>query len=148
MANLGRFSSILFDYESSYRLGGAEEWNEVVRGCWYMNAYAHGAYEEHSIEDYLTTDAVFISTVHQAKGWSGRWFLSSVESPIPSMRAGKEKDRLLPRSLFDAKRYRSIERRKLFYVETRAKRIIITYFRTNQSKRKHSFCRPTYLWKS
>ncbi|NLY05404.1 ATP-dependent DNA helicase [Candidatus Sordicultor fermentans] len=143
MANLGRFSSILFDYESSYRLGGAGvEWNEVVRGlCWYMNAYARGAYEEHSIEDYLTTDAVFISTVHQAKGleWPVVFVSSVVNARFPSMRAGKEKDWLLPRNLFDAKRYEGSieEERKLFYVAlTRAKNVLcVTYFRTNRSKK-------------
>mgnify|MGYP001248232629 FL=1 len=143
MANLGRFSSILFDYESSYRLGGTRiMWPEAMRGlCWYMNAYARGAYEEQSIEDSPGADAVFISTVHQAKGleWPVVFVSSVVQHRFPSMRAGKEKYWLLPRNLFDAKRYEGSieEERQLFYVAlTRAKNVLgVTYFRTNRSKK-------------
>ena len=137
MANLGRFSSLIRDYEISMRLGGrAPHWKSEVKGlCWYMNSYANKAYEEQTAEDIRQINAVQITTVHQAKGleWPIVFVPALVKGRFPSSMAGREKSWMIPRDLFDVKRYEGSveEEKRLFYVAiTRAKdSAILSYFR-------------------
>jgi DNA helicase-2/ATP-dependent DNA helicase PcrA len=146
MANLGRFSSLLADYESSIRLGGNEPgWVNAVKGlCWYMNTYASGAYEEQPSEDIRGIEAVQIMTAHQAKGleWPIVFIPSMVDRRFPSSRMGSEQKWYLPRDMFDVRRYENEleDERRLFYVAiTRAKDILcVTYFRRMSKKRRRS----------
>lgn len=137
MANLGRFSSLLADYESSIRLGGNKpDWISVVKGlCWYMNTYATGAYEEQPSEDIRGINAVHIMTVHQAKGleWPIVFIPAMVGRRFPSSKIGLEQGWYVPRNMFDVKRYEGEieDERRLFYVAiTRAKDLLcISCFR-------------------
>jgi len=131
MANLGRFSTLLADYESSLRLGGATpDWSSAIKGlCWYMNSYASGAYEEQPSEDIRGIDAVQIMTIHQAKGleWPIVFIPCLVSRRFPSSKTGYRQDWFLPRDMFDVKRYEGEidDERRLFYVAiTRAKDLL------------------------
>jgi len=146
MANLGRFSSLLADYESSIRLGGNKpDWEDSVKGlCWYMNTYATGAYEEQPSEDIRGIDAVQILTIHQAKGleWPVVFIPSMVERRFPSRNTGLKQKWYIPREMFDVRRYEGEieDERRLFYVAiTRAKDILcISYFRKINNMRERS----------
>ena len=74
MANLGRFGSMLTDFETANRLGGRRlHWEADLKSlCWFMNTYASSSYEEQMGDDLRGVDAVQLMTVHQAKGleWS------------------------------------------------------------------------------
>lgn len=137
MANLGRFSTLLADYESSMRFGGSKpDWPSAVRGlCWYMNSYASGAYEEQPSEDIRGIDAVQIMTVHQAKGleWPVVFIPSLVSRRFPSSKTGYRQDWFVPRDMFEVERYEGEieDERRLFYVAiTRAKDVLcLSYFR-------------------
>jgi len=143
MANLGRFSTMLADYESSMRFGGAKpDWSSAVKGlCWYMNSYASGAYEEQPSEDIRGIDAVQIMTVHQAKGleWPVVFIPCLVSRRFPSSKTGYPQEWFLPRDMFDVRRYEGEmdDERRLFYVAlTRAKDVLcLSYF-----KRINNFC--------
>jgi len=128
MANLGRFSSLLADYESSIRLGGRQpDWPDAFKGLsWFMNTYATGAYEEQPVEDLRSIDAIQLMTVHQAKGLEWRVvFLPCLTSRrFPSSMTGRPQEWYVPPELFEVDRYEgSIEdERRLFYVAmTRAR---------------------------
>jgi DNA helicase-2/ATP-dependent DNA helicase PcrA len=132
MANLGRFSSLLADYESSIRLGGQRpDWQKALKGlCWYLNAYAMGAYEEQLPEDLRGIEAVQVMTVHQAKGleWPIVFLPCLVSRRFPSSKIGSKQDWFVPREMFDVARYEGDEEdeRRLFYVAiTRARDILI-----------------------
>jgi len=162
MANLGRFSSLLADYESSIRLGGNKpDWANAVKGlCWYMNTYATGAYEEQPSEDIRGIDAVQIMTIHQAKGLE--WpivFIPCLKGNypprFPSKRAvdankkgPQQKDWFIPINLFDARRYSGgiEEERRIFYVAiTRARDILcMSYFKKDGKGN----CEPSIFLKS
>ncbi len=148
MANLGRFSTLLADYEASIRLGGNKpDWVSAVKGlCWYMNTYAYGAYEEQPSEDIRGIDAVQIMTIHQAKGleWPIVFIPAMVNQRFPPRRMGREQKWYIPRDMFDVKRYEGEieDERRLFYVAlTRAKDIVcISYFkRINNRMRRSPF---------
>ncbi|MEO0273167.1 MAG: PD-(D/E)XK nuclease family protein, partial [candidate division WOR-3 bacterium] len=146
MANLGRFSCLLADYESSIRLGGNKpNWVDAVKGlCWYMNTYASGAYEEQPSEDIRGIDAVQIMTVHQAKGleWPIVFVPSMVEKRFPSSKVGSEQEWYVPRNMFDVRRYEGEieDERRLFYVAlTRARDILcVSYFGKITKRRERS----------
>jgi len=151
MANLGRFNSLLTDYESSIRRGGNSlDWEQIVKGlCWYMNSYATGAYEEQPAEDLRGIDALQVMTVHQAKGleWPIVFLPCLVSRRFPSSKAGTEQSWYVPRELFDAARYDGgiEDERRLFYVAmTRAKDIlcISRFQRMNNSRSPSIFIRP------
>ncbi len=125
MANLGRFSNLLGDYENAVRLGGNElKWNNSnLKGLmWYLNLYATEAYEEQISEDIRGIDAVQITTIHQAKGleWHVVFVPALVEKRFPTLPAIRryKKEWIIDRSLFPASRYDSKieDERRLFYV--------------------------------
>lgn len=131
MANLGRFSSMLVDFETAMRLGGKKpEWPEIIKYLrLYVFWYAERVYEEQLAEDLPDIDAVFVGTVHQAKGleWPVVFVSSVVGHRFPSIRAGKPRPWLISRELFDAERYEGSleEEQNLFYVAiTRAKEVL------------------------
>ncbi|HID92774.1 MAG TPA: ATP-dependent helicase [bacterium (Candidatus Stahlbacteria)] len=146
MANLGRFSTLLADYEASVRLGGNKpDWVNAVKGlCWYMNTYASGAYEEQPSEDIRGIDAVQIMTIHQAKGleWPIVFIPAMVDRRFPSSKIGSEQNWYVPRDMFDVNRYEGEidDERRLFYVAiTRAKDIVcISYFKRINNRRRRS----------
>lgn len=132
MANLGRFSSLLADYESSIRFGGQRpDWQKALKGlCWYMNAYATGAYGEQLPEDLRGIEAVQVMTVHQAKGleWPIVFLPCLISRRFPSSKVGSKQDWFVPREMFDVARYEGDEEdeRRLFYVAiTRTRDILV-----------------------
>ena len=133
MANLGRFSNLLGDYENAVRLGGNKlRWNKSnLNGLmWYINLYATTAYEEQLSEDIRGIDAVQITTIHQAKGleWPVVFIPSLVSRRFPSWHVGKHKEWLISRELFPAERYdlqMDDERRLLYVAVTRAKSTLV-----------------------
>lgn len=139
MANLGRFNTLLTDYESSIRLGGQKpDWDATLRGlCWYVNTYATGAYEEQPVEDLRGIDAVQVMTIHQAKGleWPVVFLPCLTSIRFPTRRAGGEQRWFIPRDMegFDVERYEGgiEDERRLFYVAmTRARDVLcLSYFK-------------------
>jgi len=137
MANLGRFSSLLTDYETANMLGGRKiNWKRDLKGlCWFMSAYATGSYEEQTGDDIRGVDAVHLMTVHQAKGleWPIVFIPAMTNKRFPSSMTGKTGKWLIPRDIFDVDKYEGdIEsERKLFYVAlTRAKdELVVSRFR-------------------
>ncbi len=98
MGCLARFSQILADFEHVTRRARyvEEQGQQVFRGgqdrgiCYYqrlfnyLQYYALDAYEDFEGEDTFDLDAVDILTVHQARGWSGRWSSCRAgRGPIP-----------------------------------------------------------------
>ncbi len=145
MANLGRFSSMLTDFETANRLGGRKiHWTADLKSlCWFMNTYATSSYEEQMGDDTRGVDAVQLMTVHQAKGleWPVVFIPAVVSRRFPAQRVGTEKHWLIPRELFDAARYEGdIEgERKLMYVAlTRAKDVLVVSFFTSLHGRNKS----------
>ncbi|RLF69009.1 MAG: ATP-dependent helicase [Thermoplasmata archaeon] len=140
MANLGRFSGLLRDYESAIRLhrrrggrGSVQKINiasEARNLCWFINTYASRAYEEKPVDDLRQINAVQILTIHQAKGleWPIVFLPSLVNRRFPSSMAGSIREWHIPRDLFDARRYEGGEEEelRLFYVAlTRAKDVLV-----------------------
>lgn len=142
MANLGRFSSLLTDFESANMLGGRQRnWERDLKNlCWYMNSYASGSYEEQPGDDIRGVDAVQLMTVHQAKGleWPLVFVPAMNTRRFPSSMAGRKQKWMIPRDMFDAEKYEGdIEsEKKLFYVAlTRAKDVlVVSHFGTLNSK--------------
>lgn len=137
LANLGRFNTLLGDYETARRLGGDwGNWEQDVRGlAWFIRSHALTAYEEQAAEDLRGVDAVQLMTVHQAKGleWPVVFVPALADRRFPSIMTGRVRQWLLSTSLFDADRYHgSVDaERKLFYVAvTRARDgLALSYFR-------------------
>lgn len=133
MANLGRFSNLLSDYENAIRIGGNKlTWsNSNLNGLmWYFYLYATTAYDEQLGEDVRGIDAVQITTIHQAKGleWNVVFIPAMVRGRFPSSHIGEQKDWLISRDLFPASRYdlKEEDERRLFYVAiTRAKNTLV-----------------------
>ena len=142
MANLGRFSSLIGDYEVAMRLGGRSvNWKSELKGlCWYINAHATHSYEEITPDDLRGVDAVQILTVHQAKGleWPVVYLPTLVKRRFPSSFAGRHQEWYLSRDLFDVKRYEGgiEDEKRLFYVAmTRARDcLLMSYFSRISSK--------------
>ena len=156
MANLGRFSNLLGDYENAIRLGGRKlKWNDSnFDGLnWYLNLYATGAYEEQSSDDLRGLDVVQITTVHQAKGleWAVVFVPALVKDRFPPSKTGGKRRWLIKENSFedlgiDIERYDSKleDERRLFYVAvTRAKStLVLSYFkRTSRDREVSEFLR-------
>ncbi len=148
-----RFSNLLADYENATRRSRRvfePDGTEVVkagtnRGIWYyrnlasyIQHYAKDAYEDFSGESFEEVDAVAIVTVHQAKGleWPVVFLPSLTSRRFPSSRAGRDRDWVLPESVFPdevRQRYQGgdAEERRLFYVAlTRARDCVyLSWFR-------------------
>jgi len=144
MANLGRFSSLLDDYEASVSYGGRKkDIKDFFKGLfWFINSYAATAYEEQQSDDLRGIDAVQIMTIHQAKGLE--WpvvFMPSLDSDrFPPKRAGKPQEWLVPRELFNAVRYEGSQEdeRRLFYVGvTRARDLLCLGYFSRSSRQRH-----------
>jgi len=123
MANLGRFNTLLTDFESTNRIGGRTvKWHRDLKGlCWYMNTHALKSYEEQPSDDIRSVNAVQLMTIHQAKGleWPVVFVFSLTGTRFPPRSCGQQKTWCrIPRDLFDAERYEgSVEdERRLFYV--------------------------------
>lgn len=142
MANLGKFGTILSDYESANMLGGRmKNWERDLKGLfWYMTLYATSSYEEQAGDDIGGVDAVQLMTIHQAKGleWHVVFIPSIVNRRFPSSMTGRQGKWFIPRDLFDAPKYEGDidNERKLFYVAlTRAKEIlVVSYFKKLTNK--------------
>lgn len=140
LANLGRFNTLITDYETARRLGGRwNNWTQDVRNlAWFILSYAQAAYEEQSADDLRGVDAVQVMTVHQAKGLE--WPVLFVPALV-DRRFGRTRDArrwLIPTNLFDSDRYDGTEddERKLFYVAvTRARDgLCLSHFRRQQKQ--------------
>jgi len=137
MANLGRFSALVRDYEIAIRLDkGTCYWSTECKNlCWFINSYASKSYEEQTVEDIRQVNAVQLMTVHQAKGleWPVVFLPSLVKQRFPSSMAGRKRNWLFPRNLFDVSRYEGglEEEKRLFYVAlTRAKdKLVLSSFK-------------------
>ncbi len=149
MANLGRFSGLLGDYENAVRLGGKKFRldESTLKGLmYYIELYAITAYEEQPSEDIRGIDAVQITTVHQAKGleWKVVFVPALVDGRFPTSNVKKQKNRewLISTDLFPAERYntKEIDERRLFYVAvTRAKEtLVLSCFRKKKNRVKIS----------
>lgn len=133
MANLGRFNSLLTDYETAIRLGGKRRrsWEQDMKGLfWYIHNYATNAYEEQQGDDMRAINAIQLVTMHQAKGleWPVIFIPGLVARRFPSSNAGKQKTWHIGRNLFNAEKYEGgiEDERRLFYVAaTRAKDVLI-----------------------
>lgn len=134
MANIGRFSSLMGDFEIANRFGGKPKKlnmnSEMKSFCWFLNTYATKAYEEQAPEDLTNVDAISIMTIHQAKGleWPFVFVPSVVDRRFPSSMMGKERKWMIDSSRFepdfDSSRYKGNleDEKRLFYVAaTRAR---------------------------
>lgn len=139
LGTVARFTNVLADYESVTRRSRRDPENlgEQVGGStgdewFYRNFalllvnYANGNYDGFDGEQDLLADGVALGTVHGAKGleWPVVFLPSLTENRFPSSRAGRPRNWLLPREMFDAARYEGsdAEERRLFYVAlTRAR---------------------------
>lgn len=132
MANLGRFSEMLTDYETANSLGGKRRnWQTDMNGlCWFINTYATSSYEEQAGDDIRGIDAVQLMTIHQSKGleWPLVFVPAVVDQRFPSRMVGREGTWMIPRDMFDVAKYEgNIEsERNLMYVAlTRAKDVLV-----------------------
>jgi DNA helicase-2/ATP-dependent DNA helicase PcrA len=137
MANLGRFNTLLTDFETANRIGGRSvNWQRDLKSlCWFMNSHGLKAYEEQPSEDIRSIDAVKVMTIHQAKGleWPLVFVFSLTKTRFPPNAMGRrERWCDIPRTLFDAERYEGgiEDERRLFYVAiTRARdALLLSYF--------------------
>jgi len=132
MANLGRFNTILTDYETAAMLGGNErDWTRDTEGLFgYITGHANGTYSEQLGEDLRGINAVQLTTIHQAKGleWPIVFMPALMSNRFPSKNTGKKKKVMIGRDLFNAERYEGTveDERRLFYVAaTRAKDVLV-----------------------
>ena len=118
--NLGRFSSVITDWETiHFASASASAFEGFVKFLHFSgaNAYSEGMQDS----GYAAPDAVQIMTVHQAKGreWPAVFIPALLGNRFPSMNRASEIWQLLPKAAFkDATRYDgSLEdERRLFYV--------------------------------
>jgi len=150
MANLGRFNSVLTDYETAIRLGGKKRrsWQQDMKGLfWYIHNYATNAYEEQQGDDVRAINAIQLVTMHQAKGleWPVVYMPGLISTRFPSSKSrNPNKTWQISRTLFDAAKYEgSIEdERRLFYVAaTRAKDVLVlsSFRRINKAIKESEF---------
>jgi DNA helicase-2/ATP-dependent DNA helicase PcrA len=74
MANLGRFNTILTDYETAAMLGGTDRnWSRDASGLFeYIKGHATGAYSEQIGEDLRGSMPSSSPPSIRPKAWSGR----------------------------------------------------------------------------
>jgi len=136
---LAQISKLLADYEGFMRRGwrdperGHQHRAGPDRGEWFyrhlhtfIQHYALEAYEDFEGGDRFRHDVVQVMTVHQAKGleWPVVFVPCLSGQRFPSSKTGMPKHWLIPRNLFDARRYEGslTDERRLFYVSiTRAR---------------------------
>lgn len=158
LGTVARFTAVMADYESVTRrsrsdaLNSGEQVGGAVGGEWFyknfallLTNYAKGAYEAYDGEDNQLGDSVTLGTIHSAKGleWPVVFLPSLKEGRFPPDKSGSLKHWLIPRNLFDAKRYEGsdAEERRLFYVAlTRARDWVglSSHHRVNTQSRKPS----------
>jgi len=145
MANLGRFNSMLTDFETANRLGGKKiKWDASLKSfCFFMNLYASSSYEEQMGDDLRGIDAVQLMTVHQAKGleWPLVFIPSVVNQRFPSQKVGSVKEWLISRELFNVRRYEGdmeVERKLMYVALTRAKDVLVVSYFTHMNGRRKS----------
>ena len=133
MANIGSFSNILGDFESSFRLGGRRSaFSRELRDlCNFLNGYAQFSYDEQPSESEVKLNAVNLTTIHQAKGleWSVVFLPSMINRRFPSKRTGDPKSQwmadfseLISTDYFEKD---DSELRLLYVAVTRASNVII-----------------------
>ncbi len=127
MANIGRFTKILGDFEKSVRYRGGKKnmEHEMMNLCWFINTYATSAYDEVQPDDFSGENVVTISTVHQAKGleWPVVFIPSMQVSKFP-VKNGSLRKLYIDNSLYPSERYKTSNESemRLFYVSvTRAR---------------------------
>ena len=125
MANLGRFSNIIGDFQSTFRLGGYKKdvQKELWELCKFLNNYAISSYEEKQVDERISNNCVNIMTIHQAKGleWPIVIMPSMIDKRFPSNRKTDPSKRwMIPLELFNYNRYLGNEgdEKRLFYVAT------------------------------
>lgn len=144
MANMGRFNTLLTDFETATMLGGRKRrnWQSDLKGlCWYLNTYASSKYEEQAGDDVGGVDAVQLMTIHQSKGleWPLVFIPALVNGRFPSSLSGRARTWLLPRDLFAVEKYEgdTESERKLMYVAmTRAKDVAVASYFTHMNGRR------------
>ena len=132
MANLGRYSEMLTDYETANLLGGKRRnWQTDMNGlCWFINTYATSSYEEQAGDDIRGIDAVQLMTIHQSKGleWPLVFVPAVVDQRFPSRMVGREGTWMIPRDMFDVTKYEGTlesERNLMYVAVTRAKDVLV-----------------------
>lgn len=128
LSNLGRFNSLLNDFEAARRRGGRpfRPDRDLPDLAWFIKTQGLSGYEEQSRSELGDVDAVKVMTIHQAKGleWPIVFVPALVKGRFPGTRVGSERSSWVPRNLYDTERYSgSVEdERKVFYVAcTRAR---------------------------
>lgn len=133
LGTIGRFSTVLADYETAFRRArrDASKPGEQVGGrpgdAWFyknlailLKNYVTGNYDDFEGEEDLVAGGVALGTVHGAKGleWPVVFLPSLTDGRFPSSRTGQAQNWLIPRRLFDASRYEGsdADERRLFYV--------------------------------
>lgn len=132
MANLGRFSELLTDYETAISLGGKRRnWQGDIKGlCWFINTYATSSYEEQIGDDIRGIDAVQLMTIHQSKGleWPIVFVPAVVDLRFPSSLTGQVESWMIPTDLFNVTKYEGTlesERNLMYVALTRAKDVLV-----------------------
>lgn len=139
LGTIARFTAVMADYETVTRRSRrdadnpGEQVGGAVGGEWFyknfaliLTNYATGSYDDFDGEDDVLGDGVALGTIHGAKGleWPVVFLPSLKEGRFPSDKSGSLKNWLIPRTLFEARRYEGsdAEERRLFYVAlTRAR---------------------------
>lgn len=146
MANIGSFSTILGDFESSFRLGGKRSaFSKELRDlCNFLNGYAQFSYDEQPSESEVKLNAVILTTIHQSKGleWPVVFLPSMINRRFPSTRTGDPKSQwmadftgLISTDYFEKK---DSELRLLYVAVTRASNVIIMSHFLRHSKKSAS----------
>ncbi len=146
MANVGSFSNILGDFESSFRLGGSKRdfADELYNLCNFLNGYAVMSYDEQPYEENGLINAVNIMTIHQSKGlqWPIVFLPSLVNRRFPSKRMSKPEDIWMidSRSISNKGYFENKESQlRLFYVAvTRAMNaVVLSHFNMHAKQSAH-----------
>lgn len=115
--NLGRFSSILTQFEAVH------QWitpYELKTLCFFLGGWAAATTDEGGIDEIATPNAVQVMTVHAAKGleWPVVFLPRVSSSNFPSSRRSQGPDTFIPSGLFNRNDYASGDsgERRLWYV--------------------------------
>lgn len=139
MGTMARMNNLVADYEMVNRRARpdaripGEQVGGQDRGEWYYRNlaifivnHAAGNFEGFEGEENFALDAVDLTTIHSAKGleWPAVFLPSLTKKRFPSMYSGRAQNWLVPREMFEARRYEGggDDERRLFYVAmTRAR---------------------------